>query len=111
MKTTILNTDEAKLAAEIVSVLAPATLRACSPERDVIRYAVRDRSLKLRAIVFHRNALRRLLDAEDGAVKVEYLKRDLLRATTNRVEYRYPHPSFAREEQPAEERAALGSGL
>ena len=109
MKTTILNMDEAKLAAEIVSVLAPATLRSCSSERDVIRYAVRDKSVKLRAIVFHRDALRRLLDAEDGAVKVEYLKRDLMRAKTNRVEYRYPHPSFAREreEQPAEERAAI----
>src|SRR5437870_4494051 len=106
MKTTILNMDEAKLAAEIVSVLAPATLRACSSERNVIRYVVRDKFLKLRAVVFHRDALRRLLDAGDGAVKIDYLKRDLLRAKTNRVEYRYPHPSFARdrEEQPAEER-------
>jgi hypothetical protein len=109
MKTTILTMDEAKLAAEIVSVLAPATLRSCSAERDVIRYAVRDESLKLRAVVFHRDALRRLLDAKDGAVKIEYLKRDLMRAKTNRIEYRYPHPSFARdrEEQPAEERAAI----
>ena|SRR5438105_14120002 len=109
MKTTILNLDEAKLAAEIVSVLSPATLRACSPERDVIRYAVRGKSFKLRTIVFDRTALRRLLDTKDGAVKVEYLKRDLLRATTNRVEYRYPHPSFGREraEQPSEERAAI----
>jgi hypothetical protein len=109
MKTAILNMDEAKLAAEIVSVLAPATVRACPCERDIIRYAVRDKSFKLRAIVFDRSALRRLLDAKDGPVKVDYLKRDLLRATMNRVEYRYPHPSFARErtEQPAEEQAAI----
>jgi hypothetical protein len=109
MKTTIMNMDEAKLAAEIVGVLAPATLRSCSAERDVIRYAVRDGSLKLRSVVFHRDALRRLLDAKDAAVKIEYLKRDLLRAKTNRVEYRYPHPSFARDraEQPDEERAAI----
>ena len=44
------NMDEAKLAAEIVSVLQPAALRACSQERDVIRYAVRGDSLKLRTI-------------------------------------------------------------
>ena len=109
MKTTIMNLEEAKLAAEIVSVLAPATLRTCSSERDGICYAVRGPSFKLRTIVFDRGALRRLLDGKDCAVKVEYLKRDLLRATTNRVEYRYPHPNFAREraEQPAEERAAI----
>jgi hypothetical protein len=101
--------DETKIAEEIVSVLDPAVLRACTPERAVIRYAVRGKSLKLRTIVFDRNALRRLLSGRDAAVKVEYLKRDLLRATTNRIEYRYPHPSFARdrEEQPAEERAAI----
>lgn len=101
--------DETKIAKEIVSVLDPAALRACSAERDVIRYAVRGKSIKLRTIVFDRSALQRLLDSEDAAVKVEYLKRDLLRATTNRVEYRYPHPSFARDraEQPDEERAAI----
>ena len=103
-----LNMDEAKLAAEIVSVLDPAALRACSPEREVIRYAVRGKSLKLRTIVFDRRALRRLLQTRDGAVKIEYLKRDLLRATMNRVEYRYPRPSLARPraEQAEEARAA-----
>ena len=102
-----LNMDEARLAAEIVSVLDPAALRACSPERAVIRYAVRDNALKLRTIIFDRSALRRLLQTRDGAVKVEYLKRDLLRATTNRVEYRYPRPSVARPrtEQSEEARA------
>jgi hypothetical protein len=100
--------DEAKLAAEIVSVLDPAALRACSPEREVIRYAVRDKALKLRTIIFDRSALRRLLQTRDGAVKIEYLKRDLLRATINRVEYRYPRPGVARPraEQSEEARAA-----
>ena len=99
--------DENKLAAEIVSVLDPAALRACSPERDVIRYAVRGNSLKLRAIIFDRSALRRLLGSRDGAVKVDYLKRDLVRAIMSRVEYRYPPPSVARrEEEEAEARCA-----
>jgi hypothetical protein len=69
------NMDEAKLAAEIVSVLQPAALRACSAERDVIRYAVRGDSLKLRTIIFDRSALGRLLKTRDGNVKIEYLKR------------------------------------
>ena len=88
--------DEARLAADIVSVLDPAALRACPSERDVIRYAVRGNSIKLRTIIFDRDALRRLLESGDGVVKIEYLKRDLLRAATQRIEYRYPHPAFAR---------------
>ena len=102
----IMNMDEAKLAAEIVSVLDPAALRACSSERQVIRYAVRGKSLKLRTIIFDRSALRRLLQTRDGAVKIEYLKRDLLRATMNRIEYRYPRPSIARPTETEEARAA-----
>ena len=99
--------DEARLAAEIVSVLDPAALRACPAEREVIRYAVR--GLKLRTITFNRDALRRLIESEDAAVKIEYLKRDLLRTATQRVEYRYPRPSVARTrtEQPEKERAAI----
>jgi len=43
-------------------------------------------------------------------VKIEYLKRDLRRALTHRVEYRYPRPSVARTraDQPAAKtRAAI----
>lgn len=100
--------DETKLAEEIVSVLDPAALRACSPERDVIRYAVRGKSLKLRTIIFDRAALRRLILSRDAGIKIEYLKRDLLQATVHRVEYRYPRPSVgrSREEQLIEARAA-----
>ena len=100
---TTANMDEAKLAAEIVSVLQPAALRACSSERDVIRYAVRGDSLKLRTIIFDRSALGRLLQTRDGAVKIEYLKRDLLRSAMNRIEYRYPRIGVGKhekEEQP-----------
>jgi hypothetical protein len=107
MKPAVPNFDEARVAAEIVSILDPAVLRACSPERDVIRYAVR--GLKLRTIVFDRDALQRLLESEDAAVKIEYLKRDLLRTAAHRSEYRYPRASVARThaEQPEKERAAI----
>ena len=100
--------DENKLAAEIVSVLDPAALRACSPERDVIRYAVRGKSLKLRSIIFDRAALRRLLGESDGAVKIDYLKRDLVRAIMSRIEYRYPRPSVARSTEETSEACAAG---
>ncbi len=95
MNTTINPLDEARLAAEIVSVLQPAAVRACSDDRDVIRYAVRG-ELKLRSVVLDRRSLRRLLSDPSGVVKIDYLKRDLLRAATQRIEYRYPHAVFAR---------------
>ena len=84
--------DETKLAEEIVSVLEPSAVRACSAERDVICYAVRSNELKLRKILFNRAALRRLLHDSAGLVKIDYLKRDLLRAAEQREEYRYPRP-------------------
>jgi hypothetical protein len=83
------NMDETRLAEEIVSVLQPA-VRACTSERDIIRYAVRGKLLKLRSIILDRGALRRLLKDAAAAVKIEYLKRDLLRAAGLRSEYRYP---------------------
>lgn len=94
--TTIRNMDETQLAEEIVSVLEPSALRACSPERDVIRYAVRSAAMKLRTIIFNRAALRRLLSDAAALVKIDYLKRDLLRAAEQRGEYRYPRPAVAR---------------
>jgi hypothetical protein len=82
--------DETKLADEIVGVLDPAVVRACSEVRDAIRYAVRGKSLKLRSILLRRDALRRLLTDPARAVKIEYLRRDLLRAAMHRIEFRYP---------------------
>ena len=94
--TAIKSMDETKLAEEIVSVLEPDALRVCSPERDAIRYAVRSAAMKLRTIIFSRAALRRLLHDSKGLVKVDYLKRDLLRVADQRSEYRYPRPAVAR---------------
>jgi hypothetical protein len=89
------NMDETKLAEEIVSVLQPAALRACTSDRDVIRYAVRGNLVKLRSIILDRDALRRLLKDAAAAIKIEYLKRDLLRSAGLRSEYRYPRPSVS----------------
>jgi|SRR5581483_3390924 len=107
MNTTTRPNEETRLANEIVGVLDPAALRACSAGREAIRYAVRAEELKLRTIVFGRDALRRLLSDPSGSVKVEYLKRELLRCSTRRTEYSYPpsllHP---RAENVSEAEAA-----
>ena len=90
MSATTKKMDETKLADEIVGVLDPAVVRVCSEVRDAIRYAVRGKSLKLRSILLRRDALRKLLTDPARSVKIEYLKRDLLRATMQRIEFRYP---------------------
>lgn len=92
---TIKSMDETRLAEEIVSVLEPSVVRACSDERDFIRFAVRG-DMKLHTVIFNRAALRRLLHDLNGLVKVDYLKRDLLRSARQRSEFRYPRPSVVR---------------
>jgi hypothetical protein len=82
--------SETALADEIVSVLRSAALRVFSLGGEGIRYTVRGATLKLRSIVLDRKALRRLLRDPMVAVKIEYLKRDLLRCAAQTVEYRYP---------------------
>lgn len=78
-------------AATIVGVLSAVALRVdCATGCDTICYAVRSRSLKLRSIVLNRGSLRRLLTATNGLVKIEYLKRELLRSAAHRAEFRYP---------------------
>ena len=80
-----------RVAAAIVGVLSSVALRVeCGNDRAAICYAVRSRSLRLRSIVLNRAALRRLVTAANGPVKIEYLKRDLLRTALHRAEYRYP---------------------
>ena len=82
--------DENRIAEEIVSVLPAGVLRACSAERDVIRYAVRSDRFKLRTISFSRASLRRLLEDPARSVKIEYLQRDLLSSAGRRADFRYP---------------------
>jgi hypothetical protein len=80
-----------RLAEAIVNVLSAIPHRVECGNRGDICYEVRSRSLKLRSIVLNRAALRRLLSATNGVVKIEYLKRDLLRMASRRAEYRYPN--------------------
>lgn len=81
-----------RLAEAIVNVLSAVPQRVeCGGNRGDICYEVRSRSLKLRSIVLNRASLRRLLSATNGVVKIEYLKRDLLRMASRRAEYRYPN--------------------
>jgi hypothetical protein len=94
MRTQSKVTDENRIAEEIVSVLPPGVARACSPEKNSIRYTIRVEGLKLRTIVFSRESLRRLLDDPQSAVKVEYLKRDLLDSATKRTAFQYPRIHF-----------------
>jgi len=102
MSTAIKTMDDAKLAEEIVSVLDARVVRVCSDDRENLRYAIRG-AMRLRSVVFGRAALRRLLHDRDGAVKIEYLQRDLLRCAGQRGEYVYPRRSAINplHEQPA----------
>jgi len=91
MKTKI---DETRIAEEIVSVLPAGIARACSPDRDSIRYSVRGGDgMKLRTIVLRRSSLRKLAEDAARSVKIEYLQRDLLASATRRAEFRYPRLS------------------
>lgn len=82
--------DETRIAAEIVSVLPAGIARACSGDRETIRFAVSAEGLKLRSIVLRRESLRRLLDDPARAIKIEYLQRDLIRSAGRRAEFCYP---------------------
>jgi len=93
MSTAIKSMDETKLAEEIVSVLEADAVRVCSDDRDSIRYAVRAAGLKLRSVVLNRSSLRRLLTDRNGAIKIEYLQRDLIRSAPVRSEFTYPRHS------------------
>ena len=85
--------EETRVAEEIVSVLPAGVARLCSDDRESIRYAVRGLGLKLRSVIFSRRALQHLLTDPAGAVKIEYLQRDLLRSAPRRAEYEYPRKS------------------
>ena len=94
MRTQTMKYDESRIAEEIVSVLPAGVARACSPERTSIRYAVRGEGMKLRTIVLNRDSLRRLVDDPHRDVKIEYLRRDLLRSADHRSEFSYPRPAI-----------------
>ena len=79
-----------RLAGAIAGVLPSAVPVECGMDSSAICYAVRSSSLRLRSIILNRSAISRLLTATNAVAKIEYLKRDLLRAAEHRTEYRYP---------------------
>ncbi|HEX2833337.1 MAG TPA: hypothetical protein VHW00_10000 [Thermoanaerobaculia bacterium] len=87
--------DESRIAEAIVSVLPAGVARACSAERNTLRYAVRGEGMKLRSIVFNRRSLQKLIDDPNRDVKIEYLQRDLLQTAQQRAEFSYPRPHVA----------------
>ncbi len=95
-------TDETKLAEEIVAVMGPEVVRVCSDDRESLRFSIRSAALKLRSIVLNRASLRRLLLDPLGEVKIAYLKRDLKRAALQRAEYIFPRKSAIVRDAPPE---------
>lgn len=87
--------DESRIAEAIVSVLPAGVARACSAERDTLRYAVRGEGIKLKTIILSRRSLRKLIDDPARDVKIEYLQRDLLQNAPHRAEFCYPRPHVA----------------
>jgi hypothetical protein len=82
--------DEIRIAEEIVSVLPGVVARACSADREAIRYSVRADGLNLRSVVLNRASLRRLIEDPAREVKIEYLRRDLASSARRRAEFQYP---------------------
>lgn len=100
--------DETRLAEEIVGVLPEGTFaRICSDDRSTIRFAIRSAGLKLRSVVLRRHSLRKLLTDPLAGVKLEYLKRDLLRSSAVRSEFRFPRPVRIVPIGPAGDRYAI----
>src|SRR5436190_9262263 len=92
MSTAIGTMDDVKLAEEIVSVLDARVARVCSDDRESLHFAIRG-AMKLRSVILGRAALRRLLHDRDGAIKIEYLQRELIRSIDQRGEFVYPRRS------------------
>ena len=86
--------DETRIAEEIVSVLPAGVARELSAEKDSVRYSVTGDGMKLRKITLRRSSLRRLAGDPARDVKIEYLRRDLQRASAQRCEYSYPRPQL-----------------
>ena len=84
--------DETQIAEEIVSVLPSGVARELSADRDLLRFSVRGEGMKLRKITLRRSSLCRLAADPARDVKIDYLRRDLATAATQREEYRYPRP-------------------
>jgi hypothetical protein len=83
--------QDLKVAEEILSVLPEGSvMRVCSDDRETLRYAVRAAGFKLRHVTLSRSSLRRLADDPQSNVKIDYLRRDLVRSAKRRDAFQYP---------------------
>jgi hypothetical protein len=86
------NSEEMRVAREVVQFLVGRDFaERARGDREVISFELESRpGWKLRSVVFSRDALRRLAGDPLREIKLDYLRRDLLRSAPVRVEYRYP---------------------
>lgn len=111
MTTSVPQTDETRVAELIVSVLPEdSVVRVCCDDREIIRFAVRSSSLKLRTIVLSRSSLKRLALDPAGAVKIDYLRRDLYNQARSAYDFHYPRLSRMEVAAAKTERMALSAG-
>ena len=89
-------TAEVTLAEELVrSLPSVPTAELVGDDSHSVRFRVRQAGWKLVTIVFSKRALRKLLNDPTREVKVEYLRRDILRSALSRVSYTYPRRGAA----------------
>lgn len=93
--------EDMTLAQEVVRFLLGRRIQeSVSTDRETISFSVARRpGWKLSSIIFSRRALQNLVGDPEKATKLEYLRRDLIRATTSREEYRYPRSLRRRQQQ------------
>ena len=84
--------EEMSVAQEIVRFLLGKNFsEKVRVDGDLIAFDIEPRpGWKLRRVVFSRLSLGRLAADHDREVKLDYLRRDLLRCAPHRAEYRYP---------------------
>ncbi len=93
--------EDMTLAQEVVRFLLGRRIEeSVSADSETISFSVGRRpGWKLASIIFSRRALRNLVSDPEKSTKLEYLRRDLIRASTSREEYRYPRSLRKRQQQ------------
>ena len=92
--------EEMTLAREVVRFLLGRRIDESQvADEETISFSVDRRpGWRLASIIFSRSALRKLVADPEKAVKLEYIRRDLVRTASSREEYRYPR-SLRRRQQ------------
>jgi hypothetical protein len=87
---------EIELASLLLRSMGKAADGATVMEDDAtVQFRLPDRpGRKLASVIFGKASLRKLLSDPAGAVKLDYLKRDLQRAMMERRVFRFPHTIY-----------------